>query len=694
MLFPKSGTGIVHLKGSDLGVCPSPSPTSLEIEVPVAVLAVTQAMAGRLLLHRCRTLCRRGNATSKSPEALRSPAPTAVWPSPPEAPEATEAPEYPHSRAPDSIAEVATVFTAHGFSRCVKPRRNVSLAYRSWAPAMSRGPGSAALQRPAPSCTCLSTPECEVSHSPPHPCPTVCALPRTHPSLTPNISESVAPSRTLPLDGSSAFSIGTADSKLGTIAPVSPTSCGPNLRCPPLALAPPCGFLDLSLLLQVVPPRTSSGEGRTQHQPINVVSCGPCMCRTRTASRIPFRKALGPMIPFTAGASGCPAVRFYYKSASRSDGSQEPYQVVDLRSDTLSTPSTEMMSAMVHAEVGDDVYGEDPTVNELQQRAAQLFGTEDALFVPSGTMGNLVSVMCHCRRRGEELLLGDHAHIHLYEQGGVAQVAGVSPRLVRNLPDGRLDLEDLESKIQHGYPDPHYPHTRLICLENTHNRAGGRVLPLAHLLEVRLLADRHGLAVHLDGARVMNAAVALGVAPAQIVQHCNSVSMCLSKGLSAPVGAVIGGSREFIMECLRVRKVLGGGMRQAGVLAAPGLVALARAEETLREDHRRAKKFAKGVKELSSSVCSVDLSSVETNMVMLSVDDPRVSPQEFCDRMWEVSEEDILAIGHGVRVRMFVMYKRTVRLVWYRNISEEDTDMALKKLKFVVQKYREELKIM
>ncbi|XP_069511346.1 uncharacterized protein [Ambystoma mexicanum] len=632
MLFPKSGTGIVHLKGSDLGVCPSPSPTSLEIEVPVAVLAVTQAMAGRLLLHRCRTLCRRGNATSKSPEALRSPAPTAVWPSPPEAPEATEAPEYPHSRAPDSIAEVATVFTAHGFSRCVKPRRNVSLAYRSWAPAMSRGPGSAALQRPAPSCTCLSTPECEVSHSPPHPCPTVCALPRTHPSLTPNISESVAPSRTLPLDGSSAFSIGTADSKLGTIAPVSPTSCGPNLRCPPLALAPPCGFLDLSLLLQVVPPRTSSGEGRTQHQPINVVSCGPCMCRTRTASRIPFRKALGPMIPFTAGASGCPAVRFYYKSASRSDGSQEPYQVVDLRSDTLSTPSTEMMSAMVHAEVGDDVYGEDPTVNELQQRAAQLFGTEDALFVPSGTMGNLVSVMCHCRRRGEELLLGDHAHIHLYEQGGVAQV--------------------------------------------------------------RLLADRHGLAVHLDGARVMNAAVALGVAPAQIVQHCNSVSMCLSKGLSAPVGAVIGGSREFIMECLRVRKVLGGGMRQAGVLAAPGLVALARAEETLREDHRRAKKFAKGVKELSSSVCSVDLSSVETNMVMLSVDDPRVSPQEFCDRMWEVSEEDILAIGHGVRVRMFVMYKRTVRLVWYRNISEEDTDMALKKLKFVVQKYREELKIM
>ncbi|KAJ1128819.1 hypothetical protein NDU88_007193 [Pleurodeles waltl] len=413
------------------------------------------------------------------------------------------------------------------------------------------------------------------------------------------------------------------------------------------------------------------------------------------ASRAPaFSRVLGRISCRAAAASsGQHGIRHYYQSTRGAGEPQHHLHIVDLRSDTLSTPSAEMRNAMGRAEVGDDVYGEDPTVNEFQQQVAKILGTEDALFVTSGTMGNLVSVMCHCRNRGEELLVGDQAHLYLYEQGGVAQIAGVSPRLVTNLSNGQLDLEELESKIQKEYPDPHYARTRLICLENTHNRTGGRILPLSHLREVRLLADRYGLAVHLDGARLINAAVALGVAPAEIVQYCDSVSLCLTKGLGAPVGAVIGGRREFIKECLRARKVLGGGMRQAGILAAAGLLALSQAEDTCRADHHRAKKFATGVQQLASPVCSVDLPSVETNMVMLVVNEPRICPQEFCERMWDVSEAEILELGRGVKVRMFVMYKRTVRLVWYRNISEEDTEMALNKLKFVVQQYSAELGI-
>ncbi|XP_072259538.1 L-allo-threonine aldolase-like isoform X2 [Pyxicephalus adspersus] len=362
--------------------------------------------------------------------------------------------------------------------------------------------------------------------------------------------------------------------------------------------------------------------------------------------------------------------------------------LVDLRSDTVTKPCTEMRRAMAEAEVGDDVYGEDPTVNEIQRRATQLFGTQDALFVTTGTMGNLISVMSHCRMRGAEVLLGDESHMNIYEQGSIAQVAGVFSRPVRTLKDGRLDLQDLESKVQHGYPDVHFAQTRLICLENTHNRMGGRVLPLSYMKEVRDIADRYGLKVHLDGARLINAAMSLGVEASEIVKYCDSVSLCLSKGLGAPVGSLLGGTSEFVAEARRIRKLLGGGMRQAGVLAAPGLVALNRARENLTLDHQNAKTFAKGVQDLGSPLCLTDPLVVDSNMVLLSLPG-RLTADELCERLSALTPEE-KENGHGVLVKALAISPGQVRLVWHRDVSAQGTQQALDKLKSILKKYSNE----
>ncbi|XP_077314786.1 uncharacterized protein LOC143935059 isoform X3 [Lithobates pipiens] len=362
--------------------------------------------------------------------------------------------------------------------------------------------------------------------------------------------------------------------------------------------------------------------------------------------------------------------------------------VVDLRSDTVTKPCAEMRRAMAEAEVGDDVYGEDPTVNEIQRHAAKLFGLQDALFTCTGTMGNLIAVMSHCRRRGAEVLLGDESHMYIYEQGSMAQVAGVFPRSVRTLKDGRLDLQDLESKIQHGYPDVHFAQTQLICLENTHNRMGGRVLPLSHMKEVRDIADRYGLKVHLDGARLINAAVSLGVEPAEIVKYCDSVSLCLSKGLGAPMGSLLGGTAEFVADARRIRKLLGGGMRQAGVVAAPGLVALKHAWENLKLDHQNAKAFANAVQELGSPLCLVDPADVDSNIVLLSLPG-RLMAKELCEQLSTVTPEE-QENGRGVVVKGLAISPRHVRLVWHRDLSPQDIQRALEKLKSVLGKYDNE----
>ncbi|OCT58216.1 probable low-specificity L-threonine aldolase 2 [Xenopus laevis] len=386
----------------------------------------------------------------------------------------------------------------------------------------------------------------------------------------------------------------------------------------------------------------------------------------------------------TARYSFC--LRKMYTSTEAASAAKQ--RVVDLRSDTVTKPCKEMRRAMAEAEVGDDVFGEDPTVNEIQRQAAQLLGTEDALFVSSGTMGNLISVMCHCSFRGAEALIGDESHTYIYEQGGIAQIAGVFSRPVRTLNDGRLDLQDLESKIQHGFPDAHFGKTQLICLENSHNRMGGRVLPLSYMKEVRSLADRYQLKIHLDGARLLNAAQSLGVQPSQIVQFCDSVSICLSKGLGAPVGSLIGGQKEFIAQARRIRKLLGGGMRQAGVLAAAGIVALNHAMENVALDHQHAKAFALGVQAMNSPVCTTDPATVESNMVRLMVNG-KLTAEELCRGLSDMTqlEQDN---KQGVSVLALSMSSHCVRLVWHRDISEQDTKLALEKLRTVLHTYNEE----
>ena len=285
-------------------------------------------------------------------------------------------------------------------------------------------------------------------------------------------------------------------------------------------------------------------------------------------------------------------------------------KTIDLRSDTVTQPTDAMRKAMAAAPVGDDVYGEDPTVNRLEAMTAEMLGKEAAVFVSSGTMGNLASVLSHCGR-GDEMLLGDQAHIFSSEQGGSAALGGVHSHTLPTEPDGTLDLELVESSIRKD--DEHYPRTRLLAIENTHNRSGGRCLPVAYMDAAGNLAHKHELKLHVDGARLWNAAVALDVPPARLVQEADSVSVCLSKGLGAPVGSVVAGSASFIRRARRMRKVLGGGTRQAGIIAAAGIVAISEMVERLADDHTNARKLAQGLAQLDG--IRVDPETIETDIV-------------------------------------------------------------------------------
>lgn len=287
---------------------------------------------------------------------------------------------------------------------------------------------------------------------------------------------------------------------------------------------------------------------------------------------------------------------------------------IDLRSDTVTKPTPAMCSAMASAPVGDDVYGEDPTINRLQELAAGLMGKEAGLFVPSGTMGNLAAILAHCQR-GDEAMLGHLAHTFLYEAGGISALGGVHSRQIRNQPDGTLALEDVLAGIRPD--DDHQPVTRLISLENTHNRCGGVALSVAYTQAVGDLAHKHGLVLHLDGARIFNAAAFLGVPARALAEPADSVTFCLSKGLSAPVGSLLCGSRQFISQAHRIRKQLGGGMRQAGVLAAAGIVALEQMVNRLGDDHVRARNLAQGLSQVPGML--LDPGSPYTNMVFCSL---------------------------------------------------------------------------
>jgi threonine aldolase len=286
--------------------------------------------------------------------------------------------------------------------------------------------------------------------------------------------------------------------------------------------------------------------------------------------------------------------------------------MIDLRSDTVTKPTLAMREAMARAEVGDDVYGEDPTVNRLQDLAAAKLGKEAGLFVPSGTMGNLASILAHCQR-GDEVILGNKAHTFLFEAGGISALGGVHSCQIENQPDGTLNLEAVRQAIRSR--DAHFPITRLVALENTHNRCGGVVLSSAYTRAAGDLAHEHGLKLHLDGARLFNAAVAQGVEAAELAEPADSVTFCLSKALSAPVGSVIVGDREFIDKAHRVRKMLGGGMRQAGILAAAGIVALETMIDRLAEDHARARILAERLSRIPG--VALDSGLPATNMIFI-----------------------------------------------------------------------------
>ncbi len=323
---------------------------------------------------------------------------------------------------------------------------------------------------------------------------------------------------------------------------------------------------------------------------------------------------------------------------------------IDLRSDTVTKPTPEMREALARAEVGDDVYGEDPTVNQLQELSAEMVGQEAGLFVASGTMGNLAAVLAHCQR-GDEVMLGKFAHTFLYEAGGISALGGVHSCQLPNQSDGSIALEDLEAGLRH--EDDHQPVSRLIALENTHNRCGGTYQTPKYIQKVVGFARQYGLKVHLDGARIFNAAVAQGVNASDLTDQVDSVTFCLSKGLAAPVGSVLCGSREFIHAAHRIRKQLGGGMRQAGILAAAGIVALRTMVSRLKEDHSLARKLAEGVGALPG--IQLDSPVPATNMVFLTL------PDEFGGTAEEIAEAlkskgVLVGVSGAMRFRLVTHY--------------------------------------
>ena len=289
---------------------------------------------------------------------------------------------------------------------------------------------------------------------------------------------------------------------------------------------------------------------------------------------------------------------------------------IDFRSDTVTWPTPAMREAMAHAQVGDDVYGEDPTVRELEALAAARTGKEAGLFVASGTMGNLVAILTHATR-GDEAIVGEDAHTYCSEAGGMAALGGIVPRPLPTDRIGRMDLAQVEAAIRDD--NPHLPHSRLILVENTYGRKGGAPIPPDYFAGIRDIANKHHLAVHMDGARLFNAAVALNLPASAITRHVDSVTFCLSKGLGTPVGSVLCGSEAFIKQARRARKIVGGGMRQAGVLAAAGIVALNEMVERLADDHVHARQLAEGLAVVPG--VAVDLEMVQTNIVFFSVDE-------------------------------------------------------------------------
>ena len=341
-------------------------------------------------------------------------------------------------------------------------------------------------------------------------------------------------------------------------------------------------------------------------------------------------------------------------------------KIVDLRSDTVTQPTPEMREAIANSSLGDDVFGEDPTVNRLEAMAAERLGKEAAVLVSSGTQGNLIAILSHCQR-GDEVILGNKSHSYLYEAGGVSAFGGVHVFSIPTTKRGGLDPVDIEDAIRP--ENQHFPHTALVCMENTHNLSGGTALGTGDIGPVAKVAQTHDIPLHLDGARLFNASVALGVDVKELTDPFDTVTFCLSKGLSCPVGSVLCGSEEFIHKARKIRKALGGGMRQAGIIAAAGIIALETMIERLAEDHSNARAIAEGLAEIPG--LSLDLERVQTNMIMVDVE------KEFPNGgvTAALKEHGVMALDRG---------GGKLRLVTHYGIDEADVGQTVEAFRAVM----------
>jgi threonine aldolase len=344
--------------------------------------------------------------------------------------------------------------------------------------------------------------------------------------------------------------------------------------------------------------------------------------------------------------------------------------MIELRSDTFTKPTEAMMKAISVAELGDDVYGEDMTVNHLEELAAELLGKEAGCLMPSGTMANLTSIMAYCPR-GSKVLVGDESDIYIYEAGGASVCGGIVYEPIPTHEDGRLLIKDLEKSFSMDQSDPQFALPALICLENSHNRCGGIVLPLDYLKQVSNFAHKNKVAMHMDGARIFNASTYLGVKPSEIAKYADSVQFCLSKGLSAPIGSMVVGSKSFINKIRRIRKMLGGGMRQAGIIAAAGIVSLTEMVDRLQEDHDNALLLAKGLSNIPG--IQVDISAVQTNIVIFEVIDKRFTWQEFINCAQKLGLS-IGGLGYG-----------RIRAVTHYGVTKNDIEKALSIIRMIMK---------
>ena len=336
--------------------------------------------------------------------------------------------------------------------------------------------------------------------------------------------------------------------------------------------------------------------------------------------------------------------------------------MIDLRSDTVTLPNNEMKQFIMDSPLGDDVYGEDPSVNLLQKKIAKIFNKESALFVPSGTMANLISVLTHCNR-GDEVILGNKSHIFFYEAGGISAFGGVHSHQINNNDDGTININDIENAIRKK-GDDHFPKTKLICLENTHNACYGSPINTDFFSEVKNIAKKHNIPIHLDGARIFNAAIALNKSVDELTKDCDSVSCCLSKGLSAPVGSVILGSKNFISKAKSLRKALGGGMRQAGLIASAGIFSLDHMINRIIDDHSNAKILASKLNLIKN--LEINLNQVQTNIIFIY------------NRDKTLSNQDLLLSLEKNNIKIDYKGNSKFRLVTHSGFRKEDINAVIK----------------